>query len=189
MSSCSRLARLALLSAFAVVACRPQTQESEEPEVTADDLEAMAAARPDCVLPAPSPSSVVQRWRVDSLRGTMSLPARYRSAPNDQARVRWVDADSSVLELHGAAALSGLAMAGEVGRTVPEPSCALPFLGRRASTPRALLVRGGEIDTVFFAAPGMAAPKGGGVQALILAQSASARDELLTALTTLRLDR
>ena len=118
----------------------------------------------------------------------MSLPPRYRFAPTEEARVRWVDADSSVLELHGTAALRGLAATGDLGEPVPETPCALRFLGRRASTPRTLLLRANGTDSVFLGAPGMAGPHGGGVRALIFARSAMARDELLAALTTLQLD-
>jgi hypothetical protein len=180
--------RAALLLAIAVVACRPQPEPNSDEEITADELEASAARHPDCVLTRVSPTSVVQRWQVESLRGTVSLPAHYRFAPNEEARVRWVDANSSVLELHGTTALGGLAMAGDVGESVHETPCALRFLGRRAFTPRLLLLRANGTDTVFVGAPGMAVPSGGGIQALIFAQSTVARDELLAALTTLQLD-
>ena len=153
-----------------------------------------ADGMPKCAIAAPGTALVDQKWKSDSLEGTVSLPGDFRETPVSAGADgnRWVGADSSSIELHGTHALyrGSMGMGGmDIGRPLGTTTCALTLEGRAAPTHTLMLTRPAHGDTLYVDTPNTVIRNGVGLQFVILTSSPARKAQLLAAVQSLKVAR
>jgi hypothetical protein len=188
-----RIVRFLLcLAAVLVAACarhRTGVPENESEELlrqtTPEEWERMMAREyPPCKLGADVAMDSWRPWPLAFVKSTLRLPAGFRSdeRPRDGARASWSRADSSVIEVMGTEALTGLAVA---GAHEEEPPCTIRVLEHRAPVHRLLFVRAERPETTHFAVVATVLRRGEGLAVAVWTRTSAGRDSLLWAIAAL----
>jgi hypothetical protein len=133
-----------------------------------------------------------QKWQVDSLAGTLSLPSDFHEAPVEGMvdGKRWIGGDSSTVEVHGTKALyrGGLGMGNmDIGRPLGMPTaCALVLEGHPAPSHTLRVTRPIHGDTLYVDTPSIVVRYAVGLQFVVLTHSPARQAMLLTALKSLK---
>jgi hypothetical protein len=142
---------------------------------------------------APSSAKVEeQKWKTDSLEGTISLPSDFHEVPATGTvdGNRWIGADSSSIEVHGNRALfrGGMGMGGmDIGRPLGAPTtCALTLDGRPAPSHTLMLTRPVHGDTLYVDTPNTVVRNGVGLQFIILTHTTAQQAVLRAAAQSLK---
>ena len=150
-----------------------------------------ADGMPKCAVAAPGTELVDQKWKSDSLEGTVSLPKDFREAPVSAGADgnRWVGADSSSIEVHGTHALyrGNMGMGGmDIGRPLGTSTCALTLEGRPAPSHTLMLTRPVHGDTLYVDTPNTVIRNGVGLQFVLLTNSPARKAQLLAVVQSLK---
>lgn len=144
-----------------------------------------------CAVTPPGTELVDQKWKSDSLEGTVSLPKDFRETPVSAGADgnRWVGADSSTIEVHGTHALyrGNMGMGGmDIGRPLGTTTCALTLEGRPAPSHTLRLTRPAHGDTLYVDTPNTVIRNGVGLQFVILTNSPAREAQLLAVVQSLK---
>jgi hypothetical protein len=150
-----------------------------------------ADGMPQCAVSSPGTELVDQKWKSDSLEGTVSLPKDFREAPVSAGADgnRWVGADSSSIEVHGTHALyrGNMGMGGmDIGRPLGTTTCALTLEGRPAPSHTLMLTRPAHGDTLYVDTPNTVIRNGVGLQFVVLTNSPARKAQLLAVVQSLK---
>ncbi len=145
---------------------------------------------PRCAVGAAGAELVDQKWKSDSLEGTVSLPKEFREAPVNAGADgnRWIGADSSSIEIHGTHALyrGNMGMGGmDIGRPLGTTACALTLEGRPAPSHTLMLTRPSHGDTLYVDTPNTVIRNGVGLQFIVLTNSPARKAQLLAVVQSL----
>lgn len=153
-----------------------------------------ADGMPNCAIGTAGTDVVEQKWKTDSLDGTLSLPKDFRETPLSAGAdgKRWVGVDSSSIELHGTHALyrGNMGMGGmDIGRPLGTTTCALTLEGRPAPAHTLMLTRPVHGDTLYVDTPNTVIRNGVGLQFIILTNNPARKAQLLAVAQTLKLSQ
>jgi len=199
----------AALLGLAVIAGRTAAQASESAArqgvisnqevefrrgLTPDSWAKNADGLPKCTIAAAGTNLVDQKWKSDSLEGTVSLPKDFREAPVGAGADgnRWIGADSSTIEVHGTHALyrGNMGMGGmDIGRPLGTSTCALTLEGRPAPSHTLMLTRPAHGDTLYVDTPNTVIRNGVGLQFVVLTNSPARKAQLLAVVQSLKVSQ
>jgi len=162
--------------------------------LTPDSWAKNADGLPKCTIAAPGADLVDQKWKSDSLEGTVSLPKDFREAPVGAGADgnRWIAADSSIIEVHGTHALyrGNMGMGGmDIGRPLGTTECALTLEGRPAPSHTLMLTRPVHGDTLYVDTPNTVIRNGVGLQFVVLTNSPARKAQLLAVVQSLKVSQ
>jgi len=169
----------------------PQEREFRE-SLTPDSWAKNAEGMDKCTVAPASAKVAEQKWKTDSLEGTLSLPSDFHEVPATGAvdGNRWIGADSSTIEVHGNRALfrGGMGMGGmDIGRPLGAPTtCALTLEGRPAPSHTLMLTRPVHGDTLYVDTPNTVVRNGVGLQFIILTHTTAQQAALRAAAQSLK---
>jgi hypothetical protein len=169
----------------------PQEREFRE-SLTPDSWAKNADGMDKCTVAPASAKVVEQKWKTDSLEGTLSLPSDFHEVPAKGTvdGNRWIGADSSTIEVHGNRALfrGGMGMGGmDIGRPLGAPTtCALTLEGRPAPSHTLMLTRPVHGDTLYVDTPNTVVRNGVGLQFIILTHTTAQQAALRAAAQSLK---
>jgi hypothetical protein len=162
--------------------------------LTPDSWAKNADGLPKCTIAAAGTNLVDQKWKSDSLEGTVSLPKDFREAPVGAGADgnRWIGADSSTIEVHGTHALyrGNMGMGGmDIGRPLGTSTCALTLEGRPAPSHTLMLTRPAHGDTLYVDTPNTVIRDGVGLQFVVLTNSPARKAQLLAVVQSLKVSQ
>ena len=185
-------------SSRAQVPAAPQDQGMSPQEkefrasLTPDSWAKNADGMDKCAVAPISAKVVEQKWKTDSLEGTLSLPSDFHEVPATGTvdGNRWIGADSSSIEVHGNRALfrGGMGMGGmDIGRPLgTATTCALTLEGRAAPSHTLMLTRPLHGDTLYVDTPNTVVRNGVGLQFIILTHTTAQQAVLRAAAQSLK---
>jgi len=162
--------------------------------LTPDSWAKNADGLPKCTIASAGTDLVDQKWKSDSLEGTVSLPKDFREAPVGAGADgnRWIGADSSTIEVHGTHALyrGNMGMGGmDIGRPLGTSTCALTLEGRPAPSHTLMLTRPAHGDTLYVDTPNTVIRNGVGLQFVVLTNSPARKAQLLAVVQSLKVSQ
>jgi hypothetical protein len=170
----------------------PQQEIDFRAGLTPESWSKNADGMSKCAVGAPGAELVDQKWKTDSLEGTLSLPRDFHEEPVSAGAdgKKWVGADSTSIEIHGTHALyrGNMGMGGmDIGRPLGTTSCALTIAGRAAPSHTLTLTRPAHGDTLYVDTPNTVIRDRVGLQFVVLTNSPAREAKLLAIVQSLKI--